>query len=99
MVMEYVPGKTLDALIPRKGMRFNEMLKLAIQMADALSKAHAAGIVHRDMKPSNVMVTDDHPGVTPVYQSGDANSNALLDPGETWTYSASGSAWGSEELC
>src|SRR5207247_4574643 len=38
MVMEYVPGKTLDALMPRKGMRFNEMLKLAIQMADALSK-------------------------------------------------------------
>ena len=59
MVMEYVQGKTLDALIPRKGMRLNEMLKLAIQMADALSKAHAAGIVHRDLKPGNVMVTED----------------------------------------
>src|SRR5438874_389898 len=59
IVMEYVQGKTLDALIPRKGMRLNEMLKLAIQMTDALPKAHAAGIVHRDLKPGNVMVTED----------------------------------------
>jgi eukaryotic-like serine/threonine-protein kinase len=59
IVMEYVQGKTLDALIPRKGMRVNEMLKLATQIADALSKAHGAGIVHRDPKPGNVMVTED----------------------------------------
>jgi len=59
MVMEYVQGKTLDALVPRKGLRLNETLKLSIQMADALAKAHAAGIVHRDLKPTNVMVTDD----------------------------------------
>ena len=58
IVMEYVQGKTLDALIPRKGMRLNETLKLAIQIADALSKAHSAGIVHRDLKPTNVMVTE-----------------------------------------
>ena len=56
IVMEYVAGKTLDQLIPRKGMRLNEALKIAIPMADALTAAHAAGIVHRDLKPSNVMV-------------------------------------------
>ena len=59
IAMEYVAGKTLGQLIPRKGMRLSEALKLAIQMADALAKAHSAGIVHRDMKPTNVMVTED----------------------------------------
>jgi len=59
IAMEYVPGKTLDQLIPRKGMRLGEALKYAVQIADALSKAHAAGIIHRDLKPGNVMVTQD----------------------------------------
>jgi serine/threonine protein kinase len=59
IAMEYVTGKTLDQVIPRKGMRLNEALKYAVQMADALAKAHAAGIVHRDFKPGNVMVTDE----------------------------------------
>src|SRR5262249_20847642 len=59
IVMEYVAGKTLDEQIPRKGMRLSEVLKLAVQMADALAKAHSVGIVHRDLKPTNVMVTDE----------------------------------------
>src|SRR5262247_3546862 len=42
--MEYVAGKTLDRLIPRHGMRLNEALKCAVQVADALARAHAAGI-------------------------------------------------------
>ena len=58
IAMEYVAGKTLDQLIPRKGMRLNEALKYAVQIADALATAHAAGIVHRDLKPANVMVTE-----------------------------------------
>ncbi|MGE5488716.1 MAG: protein kinase domain-containing protein [bacterium] len=59
IAMEYVSGKTLDAVIPRKGMRLGEALRIAIEVADALARAHAAGIVHRDLKPGNVMVTDD----------------------------------------
>jgi serine/threonine protein kinase len=59
LAMEHVEGKTLDRLIPRKGMRLGEALKLSIQMADALARAHASGIVHRDLKPTNVMVTED----------------------------------------
>ena len=52
-------GKTLDALIPRSGMRLGELLKIAIQIAEGLSKAHGAGIIHRDLKPSNIMVSED----------------------------------------
>jgi Tol biopolymer transport system component len=59
IVMEYVAGKTLDQLIPRNGMRLDDLLKVAVQITDALANAHAAGIIHRDLKPSNIMV-DDH---------------------------------------
>ena len=59
LVMEYVPGKTLDALIPRTGMGLGELLKIAIQVAEGLSVAHGAGIIHRDLKPSNIMVSEN----------------------------------------
>jgi serine/threonine protein kinase len=59
IVMEYVAGQTLDALIPSRGMRAAQALKYAVQIADALSTAHGAGIVHRDLKPANVMVTEE----------------------------------------
>jgi len=59
IVMEYVDGKTLDQLIGRKGMRLNEALGCAVQIADGLAKAHSAGIIHRDLKPTNIMVTGE----------------------------------------
>jgi hypothetical protein len=58
MVMEHVQGKTLADLIPKGGLRVPQVLKLAMQMTDALQTAHAAGIIHRDLKPGNIMVTD-----------------------------------------
>ncbi len=61
LVMEYIAGRTLQALIPREGMRWNEALRIAVQVAEGLRKAHSAGIVHRDIKPSNVMAPDDGP--------------------------------------
>ena len=57
LVMEYVPGKSLDKLITPQGLPLAEALNYAQQIANGLAAAHAAGIVHRDMKPGNVMVT------------------------------------------
>ena len=59
IVMEFVRGESLDALIPRHGMRLNDILRIAIPVADALAAAHARGIIHRDLKPANVMVGTD----------------------------------------
>src|ERR1035438_8105379 len=59
LVMEYVPGKSLDDLITPKGLPFVEALGYAQQIASALAAAHAAGIVHRDIKPANVIVTPE----------------------------------------
>jgi len=56
--MEYVEGRALDRLIPRKGMRIADVLRYAVQISDALACAHRAGIIHRDLKPGNVMVTE-----------------------------------------
>ena len=59
MAMEFVPGKTLQQRIGRKGLPLAEALRYLAQVADALSAAHAAGIVHRDLKPSNIVVSDN----------------------------------------
>jgi serine/threonine-protein kinase len=59
MVMELVEGEALDRLIPEGGLPIDAALSYAVQIALALSAAHAAGIVHRDIKPGNIMVTAD----------------------------------------
>lgn len=59
LVMECVPGRSLDELISPKGLPLREAINFATQIASALAAAHSAGIVHRDIKPSNVMVTPE----------------------------------------
>jgi len=73
IVMEYVDGVTLKELIKKRApFGSEEVLSVAIQIADALSHAHKNGIIHRDIKPQNIIVTKD--GVVKVTDFGIARN-------------------------
>jgi serine/threonine protein kinase len=60
LVMEYVPGKTLESVMAAKGPSTLERTAVwAADLASALHRAHRAGIIHGDVKPANIFVTDD----------------------------------------
>ena len=58
IAMELVEGKPLADLAGERGLRADQVLQYGIQTADALASAHGAGIVHGDLKPSHIMVTE-----------------------------------------
>ena len=58
IAMEYVEGKTVADLAGRTGIPLRDALKYAVEIARGLAAAHAAGIIHRDIKPGNVMVSE-----------------------------------------
>jgi eukaryotic-like serine/threonine-protein kinase len=68
IVMEYVPGETLDSILARGPLSINEALRQSLQIAAALEAAHEKGLVHRDLKPANVRVTPD--GIVKVLDFG-----------------------------
>src|SRR6185295_11155140 len=74
LVMELVPGETLDTIIQPGGIRPAHALAIARQICDALEGAHEKGIVHRDLKPANIKVTPD--GVVKVLDFGLAKASA-----------------------
>jgi len=59
LTMELVGGRTLREMIPAGGLPLDQLFAIALPIARALSAAHARGVVHRDLKPVNVMVTPD----------------------------------------
>ena len=59
IVMEYVDGKTLSDLIPKHGLPLETVLEYGSQIAEAVAFAHARGIVHRDLKGSNIVITPE----------------------------------------
>jgi len=58
LVLEYVAGRTLDQVISRRGLPLDEAVRYAVQIASALAAAHEAGVIHRDLKPGNIIVSD-----------------------------------------
>ncbi len=59
LVMELVKGESLEARIEKGPLSLNEALDIGRQVADGLQEAHAAGIVHRDIKPGNILIMPD----------------------------------------
>ena len=59
IVMAYYEGQTLKQRLASGPLAVDEALDIATQIADGLAKAHAQGVVHRDVKPGNVMLTED----------------------------------------
>ncbi|MGD9488591.1 MAG: PEGA domain-containing protein [Calditrichaceae bacterium] len=87
IVMEFVDGKTLGDLISGRGaFSWDEALKIFKQMLNAIGHAHSAGIIHRDIKPNNVLITEN--GIVKITDFGLAKDQQYT--GNTVTFASGG---------
>lgn len=91
-VMELLTGETLDERLQAGAIPEREASEIAARVADALAAAHTRGIVHRDVKPSNVFLTDD--GQTRLLDFGIAQARRPAGAGETSDPTAAQTAGG-----
>ena len=56
-MIEYLEGETLASRLEKGRLKLDQALQIAVQIAGALDSAHRTGVVHRDIKPGNVMLT------------------------------------------
>jgi hypothetical protein len=59
LILEFIEGKTLDERLSHGPLPIDEAIEIAIHVADALESAHEKGVIHRDLKPGNIMVTPE----------------------------------------
>jgi serine/threonine-protein kinase len=82
IVTEFIDGKTLrEHLSDKEALSLNTILKIGVQVAEALSAAHQAGIIHRDIKPENIMLRKD--GYAKVLDFGLAKLSEPVAPAST----------------
>lgn len=83
LVMQYIPGESLQARVERDGpLSVAEMLRIGLQAASGLAAAHAQGLVHRDVKPANILLEN---GVERAYLTDFGLARAADDASLTYT--------------
>ena len=98
MVMEHIEGETLADRLKKGALPLDQALRHAIEIADALDKAHRQGVVHRDLKPGNIMLTKSGAklldfGLAKMAGTGAGASDSAL-PTEAKSLTAEGSILG-----
>ena len=87
LVMEYLEGESLAKRLEKGPLATPELLRIAIEIADALEKAHRHGVVHRDLKPGNIMLTKTGAKLLDFGLAKAAVSSSALDPSSSPTVS------------